>query len=144
MQEFIERTGFAPTKDCYEQFIEPKYMNSNLGKNDWCKDWKKYDGIEEAYIWQVTHDEAERKSLLLKVQEKEKIIGMLQSDLEKVDKRNQMMAFFLIDQSEKYSSTELREKAIEMIGEKSYLTYKINLGMNIWELDRELLIKYLQ
>lgn len=53
------------------------------------------------------------------------------------------MADFLIEQAEKWSATDLRAKAIEMLGSREYLRRKIEKGLNLWESDRELLIDVL-
>lgn len=46
---------------------------------------------------------------------------------------------FLIDQAEKWSANDLREKAIAMIGEREYLRKKIAKGYNLWDDDKKLL-----
>ena len=50
IQEFIERTGFAPTESYYHSVIEPEYMaSSENDKDKWCKAWKRNGGIQKAY-----------------------------------------------------------------------------------------------
>ena len=144
IQEFTERTGFTPTTECYEKFIEPQYLASILDKDAWCKDWKKHNGIAQAYAWEVANYDKKRNAIWNKVHEKEDIIGMLQADLDAVDIRKKQVAYFLIEQAVLLNAYELRDKAIELIGEKAYLSYKVEHGLNIWEPDRDLLIKYLQ
>ena len=51
---------------------------------------------------------------------------------------------FLIEQAEKWSALDLREKAITMIGEREYLRRKLAKGYNLWELDKELLDEILR
>ena len=43
--EFIERTGFEPTAEEYEQ-IEQEYMGTDIDKNQFCKQWGKQGGIQ--------------------------------------------------------------------------------------------------
>ncbi len=43
--EFIERTGFEPTAEEYEQ-IEQEYMGTDIDKNQFCKQWVKQGGIQ--------------------------------------------------------------------------------------------------
>ena len=43
--EFIERTGFEPTADEYEE-IEREYMGTGTEKDIFCKQWKKQGGFE--------------------------------------------------------------------------------------------------
>ena len=42
--EFIERTGFEPTFNEYQE-IESQYMESDMDKDAWCKKWKRDGGI---------------------------------------------------------------------------------------------------
>ena len=49
IQEFTDRTGFAPTESYYHSVIEPEYMASNIEKDAWCKQWKRNGGIQKAY-----------------------------------------------------------------------------------------------
>lgn len=43
--EFIERVGFEPTAKEYEE-IEQEYMECDVDKDQFCKDWKKNGGIQ--------------------------------------------------------------------------------------------------
>ena len=54
------------------------------------------------------------------------------------------MADFLIAQAEKWSASDLREKAIIMIGEREYLRRKIERKFNLWEADKVLLVELLK
>ena len=45
LKEFIERTGFTPTEECFNMHINPAYMESKLEKDEWCKIWKKSDAF---------------------------------------------------------------------------------------------------
>ena len=56
--EFEERVGFTVTSDCYHECIEPEYNASKLGKDEWCKQWKKDQGIQRAYSWMAKKVEA--------------------------------------------------------------------------------------
>ena len=143
ISEFIERTGFTPTEECYHQFIEPDYNRSNLNKDEWCKLWKRSNGVEKTYQWQIGFDQAQ-----LEIEKKNTIHHANKCiDLEKkyneLSESNKDLVYFLIEQSEKYSSSELREKAIKLIGGKEYIEYKLLNGKNIWEADRALLLDIL-
>lgn len=149
IKEFIDRTGFTPTDDYYHKEIEPEYEHSNLDKDDWCKQWKKNGGIQKAYD-AMCKDAANNH---LRVKELESVIDENTQKLSEYYKRIQElepkasvydgMADFLIEQAEKWSATDLRAKAIEMLGSSEYLRRKIEKGYNLWEVDRELLISIL-
>lgn len=167
ISEFTDITGFRPTHECYEKHIEPMYNDSDLLKDAWCSQWKRKGGIAEAYQWQVVFDTAkinEQKELahangeqadklanLLKIQtETSDRLNQDKKELqEKVDRLSHLedrqfeMLAFIIQQAEQYSSAELREKAIEMMGEREYIAYKINHDLNLWQADKDLIIELL-
>lgn len=156
ISEFIERTGFRPTEDYYHTEIEPDYKCSNLYKDDWCKQWKKEGGIQKAYdamCKQAANDYAQVLTLQGKVKELEENNGKLIDEcnqlnaakgrLEDLEEEKIELVVFLIEQAEKYGSTELREKAIEMMGEREYIAYKINHEMTLWQLDKILILDLL-
>ena len=43
--EFIEEVGFVPTADEYAE-IEAEYMGTDIGKDQFCKEWKKNGGVQ--------------------------------------------------------------------------------------------------
>ena len=157
LTEFTERTGFNPTPDCYSYCIEPEYHSSSLDKDEWCKQWKRKGGIQKAYDWECNRKEEFRQeyskseaNLHDAMQQIKVFVDMQQErdDLQKVnakltnDKLN--LVIFLIEQAEKWSASDLREKAIEIVGAKKYLSYKITHNMNLWDADKELLIENLK
>ena len=152
-QEFEERVGFTVTSDCYHECIEPEYDASKLEKDEWCKQWKKDHGIQRAYSWMAKRVEELEKSTKEMSQvfddnvAKEQEINRLRIKLETVsnclDARNKQLSdlnIFMIEQSNAYSSTELRAKAIKLMGAKEYLRYKLANNLTLWEADRNLLI----
>ena len=151
--EFEERVGFTVTSDCYHKCIEPEYNASKLGKDEWCKQWKKDHGIQRAYSWMAKRVEELEKNIkeMSQVFEdnvaKEQEINRLRIELETVsnclDARNKQLSdlnIFMIEQSNAYSSSELRAKAIKLMGAKEYLRYKLANNLSLWEADRNMLI----
>ncbi len=154
IKEFTQRTGFQPTNEYYHEVINSDYMRSDLDKDTWCKQWKKQGGIQKAYdaiadevneeYRQTLNLEAEVKGLKSEISRVRDENQALHDDRrQRIDERI-AMASFLIEQSAKWSATDLREKAIEMIGEKAYILYKIEHNINLWEMDKELLIEILK
>ena len=152
-QEFEERVGFTVTSDCYHKCIEPEYNASKLGKDEWCKQWKKDHGIQRAYSWMAKRvEELEKFTEEMgnvfadneaKVQEIDDLKTSLESVSDSLASRNKQLSellCFMIEQSNAYSSTELRAKAIELMGAKEYLRYKLANNLTLWEADRNLLI----
>lgn len=160
ISEFIKRTGFRPTENYYHSVIEPEYNRSKLDKDAWCKQWKKNGGIQKAYdamskqaaneYDNVLHLEEEIKNLKEQKQELKSEVeelnidnkGWVEAAHQAEDRMNeannnvQSMMHQLIDISELYSSSELRQLVIEHIGFRRYITYKLENGMAIWELDK--------
>ena len=152
-QEFEERVGFTVTSDCYHKCIEPEYNASKLGKDEWCKQWKKDHGIQRAYSWMAKRvEELEKFTEEMgnvfadneaKVQEIDDLKTSLESVSDSLASRNKQLSellCFMIEQSNAYSSTELRAKAIELMGAKEYLRYKLTNNLSLWEADRNMLI----
>ena len=151
--EFEERVGFTVTSDCYHEYIEPEYDASKLEKDEWCKQWKKDHGIQRAYSWmarkidELNKSNQEMVNVFAYNEAKVQEIDDLKISLEKVSdslaSRNKQLSellCFMIEQSNAYSSTELRAKAIELMGAKEYLRYKLANNLSLWEADRNLLI----
>ena len=151
--EFEERVGFTVTSDCYHKCIEPEYNASKLGKDEWCKQWKKDHGIQRAYSWMAKRvEELEKFTEEMgnvfadneaKVQEIDDLKTSLESVSDSLASRNKQLSellCFMIEQSNAYGSTELRAKAIELMGAKEYLRYKLANNLSLWEADRNMLI----
>lgn len=117
-QEFEQLTGLKMKADDYSE-VEEIYMNTELDKDQFCKLW-----IENP----TALKEIERKTVLVR---------------ELYEERKSLVNF-LIDQAEKWSASDLREKAISMIGGREYLRRKIDKGYNLWEADKELLLDILK
>ena len=152
-QEFEERVGFTVTSDCYHKCIEPEYNASKLGKDEWCKQWKKDHGIQRAYSWMAKRVEELEKSIKEMSQVSEDSVAK-QLEIERLRAENDMISnclearnkqlsdlnIFMIEQSNAYSSSELRAKAIKLMGAKEYLRYKLANNLSLWEADRNMLI----
>ena len=152
-QEFEERVGFTVTSDCYHKCIEPEYDASKLEKDEWCKQWKKDHGIQRAYSWMAKRVEELEKSIkemsqvfednIAKQLEIERLRAENDTISNSLAERNKQLSdlnIFMIEQSNAYSSTELRAKTIELMGAKEYLRYKLANNLSLWEADRNMLI----
>ena len=112
-KEFEERTGLKLTEDGYKE-VEECYMNTELDKDTFCELWIKNPTVLK---------EIERKTVLVR----------------ELYEERKCLSNFLIDQAEKWSASDLREKAISMIGEREYLRRKLAKGYNLWGADKKLL-----
>ena len=124
LSEFNERTNAHLTEDQYKP-VENMYNGAgNIQKDQFCADWKKHN---DSVLLQEFFAQSER------------LKG-------KVDAyRNQIneIALFLVDQAEKWSASDLRSMAIQILGLEKYLQIKLQKGYNLWDIDREDMIQIL-
>ena len=107
--EFEQRTNMTVTAEEYQK-IEKLYMSAgNIDKDTFCKEYKK---VASSRI--VTE-------LYLQVRMLENQVESLKSDKKQMASDKDELIDFMIEQSEKYSSSELRQRAIELLGAKEYL-----------------------
>ena len=151
--ESEERVGFTVISDCYHECIEPEYNASKLEKDEWCKQWKKDHGIQRAYSWMAKRVEELEKSIkemsqvfednIAKQLEIERLRAendIISNSLAERNKQLSDLNIFMIEQSNAYGSSELRAKAIKLMGAKEYLRYKLANNLSLWEADRNMLI----
>ena len=117
-KEFEDRTWLKLKVGDYTE-VEQCYMNTDIDKDLFCSLWMKNPAALK---------EIECKTVLVR---------------ELFDERKSLENF-LIEQAEKCSSTDLRNRAILMLGEREYLRRKIERGFNLWEADKEMLIEILK
>lgn len=124
-KEFTERTGINPTDEQYKQ-IEIMYLNAgdNIDKDVFCKDYKRHSD-----------------SVLLQDYTKQNL--ELKEQLSALKRERERMVEFLVEQAHKWSATDLRTKAISMVGEKEYIRIKLLKEQNLWDMDKEMLINLL-
>lgn len=117
-KEFEERIGLKLTEDGYKE-VEECYMNTDLDKDAFCKLWM------------------ENPTALKEIEQKTVLVRELYEE-------RKCLTNFLIEQAQKWSATDLREKAIAMVGEKEYIRRKLAMKYDLWELDKELLLEILK
>ena len=134
-QEFETRTGTKVTDGAFF-YINRVYMAAGeMDKDAFCKDWR------DEYV------------------SKSKIVSYLTSEVESTKGSNEylrsefvrvskglhdftdQMVDFLIIQAEKWSASDLREKAIKMVGIKEYIRRKLEMKFGLWEADRQALLE---
>lgn len=119
------------TADEYAK-IEKLYMSSgNIDKDTFCKEYKKVANSQIVNELQMSLRISEGKVKNAKMQ------------LEAAQVRENDLANFLMEQAQKLGSSELREKAIEILGAKEYMLRKLKSETPLWDADKELLIETL-
>lgn len=164
LQEFTNLTGFTPTADYFNRVIHPAYMESDLDKEAWCKQWKKKGGIQEAYDAQCKmvveiaaeceqHENAvsrymgilhDRNTELASLREVEHDLRKHKSELQEqvatLTEERMEVAAYLIAMAVKFEIPNLADQAIEMIGERAYLAYKVKHNIKLTPRDCEWII----
>lgn len=143
LQEFSQLTGFTPSVDYFDTVINPTYMASKENKQDWCKAWKKNGGIQHAY----DHADTERQTAQSELKdvkewytttrnelyganreltESREALNSCECKLADAEREIRNLAHFLVNVSiAEDSSRIIRDKAIDLMGKKAYLLYKL-------------------
>lgn len=120
-EEYNNRTNADVTEDEFS-FINRVYMaaGDSIDKDQFCKDVK-VSGINPTIA--ALAENVESAQTLIKAQ------------------RDQIrsLAIYIAEQAEACSSSDLRLKAISMMGAKAYISWKIDNGKSLWQVDRELI-----
>ena len=136
-QEFETRTGLTVTTNEYA-YIQRVYMASNFQKDEFCKEWKKNHSLATSNL--VCDLVMEIETLRGSYETLQKEYTRAQENAKAATNH---MADFLILQAENCSASDLREKAIKMLGIKEYLRRRINFGFSLWEEDKKALTEIL-
>lgn len=139
-QEFEERANFKISLECYHSLIEPGYNASKLDKDEWVKEWKKNGGIQKAYDW-----EKERANKCQKGNKAltEESIEMDEKLAEQTH-ANMRLAEYLIEKGTQYSDSEMLNKAKGILGEKAYITYKLENNIELTDEDKKFILANLK
>ena len=128
-KEFEDRTGLSVTMADYS-FIEEVYMAAgNLDKDAFCKDWKQHgESLLVRELWYRVRD----------------LVNMVkaQSDVNtsQAQETNELLDFML-ERAQKFGDVELLKKAIEFRGNAYVICRKLELGLPLWELDKDYIKK---
>ena len=127
--EFEERTGLKVTADEYNE-IDIAYMASTLEKDDFCKMWKTMNDVARQQMIYMA------KELNLQIKANCEALKRQQEDRIK-------MGEFLADEAQKYSSEDARAMAINELGFKEYIAYKVRKGYAMWDIDLTDIVEHL-
>lgn len=125
-QEFENLIGKEIDRDVYRSIVEPAYMASSY------TDKEKF-----AIAWDTTGHYGLITDLT-------KQVDGYSAAFRQMEKDRAEMGYYLADQAEKCSSSDLREKAIEILGEKEYIAYKMMKSYNLWSADRDLILSLIR
>lgn len=156
-QEFEDLTGFSPTLHYFNNVIHPEYMMSEDDKQTWCKKWIKERGFQNAYDAMVVRavaaeqDVEHTQNMNNSLVEDNKRMRIKCEDLEddnillrKKVKGYESTMYALIHILQKDGDPELRKLIIDHIGFKNYIAYKIDNNLNLFESDKQEILKNLK
>lgn len=107
--------------------IHEIYMNcTDMDKDTFCREYRNRSG--NMAIIDALNDTATRNA----------------ERVRKLIAEKDAMIVFLVEQAEKWGAPDLRQKAIDMMGLKEYLAYKIRKGYNLWQMDRDAITEILE
>lgn len=140
-QEFETRTGISYAHGEFDDMVNPIYMAAGqMDKDAFCAEFKKHS----AYLLNsriVSELVAEVETLRTTQQNYER---QLKADAKGLQDFTYQMVDFLIIQAEKWSASDLREKAIKIVGIKEYIRRRMEMTLGLWEADRQALVEILK
>lgn len=112
-------------------------MNSTLDKDTFCKMWKETskDGRNELDYFLTMIVEGNKQVDFWK--------DGLRKASEKFEREKIELGKFLADEAHEYGSIKARAKAIELMGFKVYIAYKLAKDYGLWDIDKTELIERL-
>lgn len=139
-QEFEERANFKISLECYHSLIEPGYNASKLDKDEWVKEWKKNGGIQKAYDWEKKRaDNCQKGNKALTEESIE-----MDEKLAEQTHANMRLVEYLIEKGTQYSDSEMLNKAKGLLGEKAYITYKLENNIELTDEDKKFILANLK
>ena len=139
-QELEERANFKVSLECYHSLIEPGYNASKLDKDEWVKEWKKNGGIQKAYDWEKKRaDNCQKGNKALTEESIE-----MDEKLAEQTHANMRLAEYLIEKGTQYSDSEMLNKAKGLLGEKAYITYKLENNIELTDEDKKFILANLK
>lgn len=137
-QEFEARFGQEVTPECFDYANRVYMAAGNVDKDEFCKEWKnqhiRNSGLITVLTMEVESLQGTVKNMENQVRAEEECLKTF---------RNQMVDFLIL-QAEKWSATDLREKAIKIVGIKEYIYRRIEMKLGLWEADRLALLEILK
>ena len=137
-QEFEARTGKEVSPASFDYANRVYMAAGEMDKDSFCKEYFTKRVCDSDIVCNLTSEvellQGTVKNLERQVQAGEECLS---------DFRNQMVDFLIL-QAEKWSATDLREKAIKIVGIKEYIYRRTEMKLGLWEADRLALLEILR
>ncbi len=137
-KEFETRFGQEVSSECFDYANRVYMAAGDMDKDEFCKEWKNQN-IRNSDVVTALTMEVENLQGTVKNLERQ-----IRNDEENLTSFRNQMVDFLILQAEKWSASDLREKAIKIVGIKEYIRRRIEMKLGLWESDRQALLEILK
>lgn len=115
-KEFEDRTGIK-SNVVFEEANRMYMKAGDMDKDAFCDDYKEHgDSILLSYFYHHSN--------------------MLEKQKKDVDALKNEIACFLLKKADDWDDNDLRDKVVELIGEKEVIMRKIELGLELWNEDK--------
>lgn len=137
-KEFETLIGTEVSRDTFD-YVNRVYMAAgDLDKQTFASDWQDSFVSESKIV----------SALTLEVETQQNAVRNLKRqvsmDQEALQNFTDSMVDFLIIQAEKWSASDLRDKAIKLVGIKEYIRRRMEMKLGLWESDRLALLEILK
>lgn len=130
--EFESLIGMNVTVDEYET-ANAVYMNAcDMGKQSFCEDWKKHKDSEIIKALSDMANSLEERN--------ESLADQLSEARNSEANRSVILAKYLIDKAEEYQDRGMAHQAVELIGMKEFIKYKLKMGYKLYSQDTDFIL----
>lgn len=125
-QEFSERTGLTPTELEF-QYVHDIYMQTNLNKDIFCKDYKKHGNSE---IMEELYGKLEAKNRAF-----DELFTLHDNFKNEKFKQDLELARFLLGKSATYNDPDFEREALQLVSRSTAILIKIKEGYQLTDDD---------
>lgn len=137
-QEFENMIGSEVTSSTFD-YVNRVYMAAGeMDKQTFARDWQD-EYVSESKIVSALTLEVECLQDTVK-----NLNRQITDDATCLNRFRDQMVDFLVLQAHKWSATDLREKAIKIVGIREYLRRCIEMKLDLWEADRIAILEILK
>lgn len=137
-KEFETRTGKEITSGCFDYANRVYMAAGEMDKDSFCQEYFSKKVFESDIVCNLTMEVENLRGTVKNLERQ------IRNDEENLTSFRNQMVDFLILQAEKWSATDLREKAIKIVGIKEYIRLRLEMKLGLWESDRQALLQLLK
>ena len=130
-EEFYQRTNLDVSSIEFER-IHEAYMLTDMNKDAFCDMWR--NGLGDY----------ERDCMINAGIQYRHLQESYKLEVKANELRKMEMGKFLADEAHEMSSKKARDKAIELMGFRAYIAYKLAKDYCLWTIDKEEILEHLK